>query len=129
MYLAVLYPSGYNAEKYREIEQVHILLESASAEINKSLYSLLPEMALENGLDKAVCKFCSHVSCHNRLSIEYDSWGKSRRYHEAFELAVFRFIQLLLNFVGQRAKATAVMVQLGMQDNLLTIAVEDNGCG
>jgi signal transduction histidine kinase len=129
MYLAALYPNGHQAEKNGEIEQVHVLLESASAEINKSFYSLLPEMALENGLDKAVCKFCSHVSAHSRLSIEYDAWGKSQRYHEAFELAVFRFIQLLLNFVVQQAKATGAMVQLGMQDNRLTITREDNGCG
>lgn len=129
MYLSVLYPSGQKTDKHKEIQQVHVLLEGVSAEISKSLSSLLPETALENGLDEAVCKFCSHVSGHSRLFIEYDAWGKSQRYHEAFELAVFRFIQILLNFVVLRAKATEVIVQLGMQDNLLTIAVEDNGTG
>ncbi|HEV7331527.1 MAG TPA: hypothetical protein VGN63_10855 [Flavisolibacter sp.] len=129
MYLAAVHPSGHDRKENRDFEQVHALLESAYGEINKSLYSLMPEIALENGLDEAVRKYCNHLTSHKLLSIEYDSWGCSQRYHEAFELSVFRFIQMLLNYMLRQAMATEAVVQLGMRDNLLTISVEDNGSG
>lgn len=129
MYLAAVHPAGYDSKEKRDFEQVHALLNSAYGEINKSLYSLMPETALENGLDEAVRKYCSHLTSHKLLSIEYDSWGCQQRFHEAFELSVFRFIQILLNYILRQASATEAMVQLGISDNRLTITVEDNGSG
>jgi signal transduction histidine kinase len=129
MYLAAIQSSGPDRKEKGDFEQVHVLLESAYGEINMSLYSLMPEMALENGIDEAVRKYCSHLTSHKLLSIEYDSWGCRQRFHEAFELSVFRCIQTLLNYMIRQATATSAVVQLSIREHLLTVSVEDNGPG
>jgi two-component system, NarL family, sensor kinase len=127
MYLNALQAVESETKAEENYKNVHALLDSAYVEINKSLYSLMPEVTLENGLDETLRKYCSHLSTHNLLSIAYDSWGVARRYHEAFELSVFRFVQMLINHILQHNKATIAVVQMGMGSNTLTIAVEDNG--
>lgn len=129
MYFNAVHATQNETELKGSLEKVHALLDSAYAEINKSLYSLMPEVALEHGIDEAVRKYCSHLTTHRLLSIEYDSWGTERRYHEAFELSVFRFVQMLINYILQHDKATIAIVQMGMRSHALTIAVEDNGTG
>lgn len=129
MYLNAVQANKKGEEPAEDFQKLNTLLEKAYQEINKSLYSLMPEVALEAGLDEAVRKFCSHLTAHNMLSIEYDCWGNDKRYHAAFELSVFRFVQMVMNFIVQQATATEAMVQIGMQRDVLTITIEDNGKG
>jgi signal transduction histidine kinase len=129
MYLNAVHATNDETYLKASFGKVHTLLDSAYVEINKSLYSLMPEMAMENGLEEAVRRYCSHLTTHKLLTVEYDSWGTARRYHEAYELSVFRVVQMLVNYILQHGKATFAVVQIGIRPTNLSIAVEDNGTG
>lgn len=129
MYLNAVQANKKEEAPTEDFQKLNTLLENAYQEINKSLYSLMPEVALESGLDEAVRKYFNHLKSHTALLIEYDCWGNDKRFHSAFELSIFRFIQMVMSYILEQKKASEAMVQMGIQEGTLTIAIEDNGTG
>ena len=104
------------------------LLNEATLEVRKTSHNLMPELLLQQGLDRALRRYCNNIS-NSKLVIEYDSWGEIKRYKSSFELSVYRIVQELLNNILKHSKASQAMVQMSLQENVLAITVEDNGVG
>lgn len=105
------------------------LLDEASKEIRKTSHNLMPEVLLQHGIDEALSRYCSNISNVSSIIIEYDSLGNISRFVESFELSVYRIIQELLNNILKHSKASHALVQVSQQNDILTIAIEDNGIG
>ena len=65
----------------------------------------------------------------DQLTVQYDSWGDLARYKPGFELSVYRIVQELLGNIIKHSKATQAIVQLSVNQNTLSLTVEDNGIG
>lgn len=104
------------------------LLDEATKEIRKTSHNLMPEVLMQHGLDEALSRYCNNIS-HRNLTVQYDSWGDLQRFHNSFELTVYRIAQELLNNVLKHSGASEAMVQLNHRDNILFLTVEDNGAG
>ncbi|KIC95999.1 tetratricopeptide repeat-containing sensor histidine kinase [Flavihumibacter solisilvae] len=104
------------------------LLNEATQEIRKTSHNLMPEILLANGLDEALRWYCNNIS-GDLLSVQYDSWGDLRRYKPGFELSVYRIVQELLGNIIKHSKATQAIVQMSVNENTLSLTVEDNGIG
>jgi signal transduction histidine kinase len=63
------------------------------------------------------------------LQVQYAAYGAIGRFTISFELTVYRIVQELLNNIVKHSKATLAIVQLSMQENYLSITIEDNGVG
>jgi len=105
------------------------LLDETSVRVRNTAHNLLPEILMQHGLEKAINKYCNNISNDSFLTVRFYSLGGVERYALNFELAVYRIVQELLNNIIKHAKATEVLVQLGVQHNVLFITVEDNGIG
>ena len=84
---------------------------------------------MQHGLDEAVRRFCQSISNDQVLQIQYAAYGEISRFALSFELTVYRIVQELLNNIVKHSKATAAAVQLSLQDDFLSITIEDNGVG
>jgi len=105
------------------------MLDEASAEIRKTAHNLMPDILTKFGLDDAVQAYCDKMSVHNKLVLNYQSVGNIGRFHEEFELSVYRIIQELLNNIIKHAQAGRALVQFAEHDILLTVSIEDDGKG
>lgn len=110
-------------------QQAINMLDDASADVRKTAHNLMPDMLTRFGLDEAVQVFCSNVSMRNELVVNYQSVGQIGRYHDSFELAIYRIVQELVNNIIKHANAHEALVQFTRQDNVLTISIEDDGVG
>jgi signal transduction histidine kinase len=104
------------------------LLDEASQSVRKTAHNLMPEVLIRFGLESALQRFCNNLS-NDSLHIQFDSWGKIGRFPASFELSVYRIVQELLNNIIKHSKATEALLQMSMQEDVLCIAVEDNGVG
>lgn len=105
------------------------LLDEAVTEVRKTSHKLMSEILMQYGLDYAIGKYCNSINNNNAIRFVYDSWGDIGRFHDSFELSVYRIVQELLNNVLKHSKASLALVQVNKQDNILFITIEDNGVG
>ncbi|QMU27647.1 tetratricopeptide repeat-containing sensor histidine kinase [Adhaeribacter radiodurans] len=115
--------------QHKGYHQVVDLLDEASVSVRKTAHNLMPEVLMQHGLDKALCRFCNNISNDKLLVVQYDSWGDIGRFAAEFELSVYRIVQELLNNTIKHAHATEAIVQLSYQGNVLSITIEDYGVG
>ena len=119
-------------KELKQLEQtgkVIVLLDDAYVEVRKTSHNLMPEVLLKHGLDEALKRYCNNISSQNKLIVEYDSWGDIKRYKNSFELSIYRIIQELVTNIIKHSKATRALVQISVQDNILSVDIEDNGVG
>ena len=107
---------------------MHLLNEAAS-EVRKTSHNLMPEVLFQYGLDEALRRYCSSLNNSKTLEVQYDSWGAISRFHDSFELSVYRIVQELVNNIIKHSRASRAMVQVSQQESLLSISIEDNGVG
>lgn len=105
------------------------LLDETAVRVRNTAHNLLPEVLMQNGLEKALQKYCANISHDQLLPVRFYSMGNVIRYAHNFELAVYRIVQELLNNIIKHARATEVLVQIGVDDTILFVTVEDNGIG
>ncbi len=115
--------------QHKGYHQVVDLLDEATISVRKTAHNLMPEVLMQHGLDEALRRFCSNISNDKLLVVQYYSWGDFERFAPNFELSVYRIVQELLNNIIKHAKASEAMVQLTLQDQMLSITIEDNGVG
>lgn len=113
----------------KELTRILNLLDETYTEVRKTSHNLMPEVLLKHGLDEAIRRYCCNVSSSQKLVIQYDSWGEFGRYKNSFELSIYRIVQELISNIIKHSKATKALVQMSLQKNLLSIAIEDNGIG
>lgn len=105
------------------------LLDETSVRVRNTAHNLLPEVLMQNGLEKALQKYCANISNDQLLLVRFYSLGNVARYSHNFELALYRIVQELLNNIIKHARATEVLVQIGVDGTILFVTVEDNGVG
>ena len=104
------------------------LLEHASVQVRRTSHNLMPEILLENGLGRALQRYCANIS-NDALQLSFLSVGVLQRQPAHFELALYRIAQELINNIVRHAGASQALVQLSQNGNVLALAVEDNGRG
>lgn len=104
-------------------------LDNATSELRKTAHNLLPDALLEGGLSEAIYYFCNDIEKSTGLTIDYQQYVDLPRFIPTVELSIYRIVQELLQNICKHAKATNVIVQISLAENILNITVEDNGIG
>jgi len=129
MQLNALIDERKELKNFEQTEKMITLLDDAYNEVRKTSHNLMPEVLLKHGLDEALKRYCHNISSQNKLIVEYDSWGDIKRYKSSFELSIYRIIQELVTNIIKHSKATRALVQISVQDHILSVDIEDNGIG
>jgi signal transduction histidine kinase len=106
------------------------MLDSSIREMRRVAYNMMPEALLKFGLDAALRDFCAEINLTGTIQITYQSFGlKDKMIEQSKTITVYRIIQELINNTMKHSGASEMLVQLSMNDNQISITVEDNGKG
>ncbi len=113
-------------EDYTEVMGI---LEHTITEVRNTAHHLMPELLLRLGLAEAVRIFCANIQKVSGIKIEYQYLGYINGLDKNVELIFYRGIQELVQNVVKHAHAHFILVQLSRYKQVLSVTIEDNGCG
>lgn len=120
---------GNITEAVSELKNVRGNIRSVLREVRRIIYDLRP-MALDDlGIIPTVKKHVSTMAETYNTHIELQLIGEEKRLESNYEVAVFRLIQESLQNALKHAEATSVYVTLQIEQDEITIVVQDNGKG
>ncbi len=106
------------------------MLDQSIREMRRVAHNMMPESLVKFGLDTALRDFCSDINSAGTLNVSYQSAGlDNKALPPTTSITVYRIIQELLNNTMKHAKARNALVQLYLEENQLSITVEDDGIG
>ena len=92
-------------------------------------HALRPSDLDELGLVEACRNLCKELEARSSLEVSCQITEPAKRLPPAVELNLFRIIQETLSNAEQHAQATAVSLQMAIQDGFLELSIRDNGRG
>lgn len=111
-----------------ELDDAVGLVESTRDQIRIIAHDLRPPVLDGLGLDLALRSFCEDFSRRTQIDIEYVS-NAPHPAPDAVEVALYRLLQEALSNVAVHAAAERVSVELQEGDEMLRLAVVDDGRG
>jgi len=103
--------------------------DQATSELRRTAHNLMPDVLLEEGIAQAIYYFCKNVEETTPLNIVFHQYGELPPLLPSFEISLYRMVQELLQNIIKHAQATRAIVQLNYGNDLLSITIEDDGCG
>lgn len=116
-------------EALKEIKNVRTMVRTSLYEVRRLIYDLRP-MALDDlGLVPTLKKYLSNTEEYNKIHINFQFLGESRRLDTKYEVALFRLVQESVQNCLKHAEASAIDVKLEINQNVATMIIKDNGKG
>ena len=81
------------------------------------------------GLRVAMQTYCTEFTRHTHLPVVFESDASLPRLPDAYNITLYRTLQETLTNVVKHAQASQVWVDLSMEDDQVTLTVQDNGIG
>jgi signal transduction histidine kinase len=129
LYLGMLDGSAGSAELKKKITETVNVVDQTIEGIRRIIAKLSPLVLEELGLIAAIRKeakdFTKRTGVRTRVAVS-DSVG---RLSNQTETAVYRVVQEALHNVAKHANAKNVTLQMGRQDDILLLVVQDDGVG
>lgn len=112
-----------------EIQSIRQMIGESLREVRRIIYDLRP-MALDDlGLIPTVKKYIIDTEEYSDVNIEFQSIGKEKRFDQKYEVTLFRLMQESLQNAIKHGESTRILVQLTIDENSLSLMVNDNGKG
>jgi signal transduction histidine kinase len=106
------------------------MLDSSINEMRRVAHNMMPEVLLKFGLDTALKDFCNDINKVALLKISYQSIGlKEAVVPQTMAITIYRIVQELISNSLKHASATNAIVQVSLEDQHLSLTVEDDGKG
>jgi two-component system, NarL family, sensor kinase len=108
------------------------MLDSSIKEMRRVAHNMMPEILVRYGLDIALKEFCGELNRSGVINVDYQSIGMDRAaIDQTVSVTIYRIVQELANNAIKHAAASTILVQVHLliQEQLITITVEDNGKG
>lgn len=105
------------------------LLDTGCTELRNISHNLMPSVLIKAGLSSAVRELADKINISGVLKIYFDSEPGNKQLSETAEVHVFRIVQELLSNIIKYADARSVHIQISVQEEFLTLMIEDDGKG
>jgi signal transduction histidine kinase len=129
MQLSVLERQAPGVSKTDTYIDVTGILRQTASDIRKTANNLMPDSLLRLGLADAVTEYISSLQKPSSMKIDVQFYGDVDASEQRLQLIVYRIIQELALNVVKHSHATKALVQIILNEDYLTITVEDNGRG
>lgn len=114
----------------QNFERGIMMIDESIHEMRRLAHNMMPEVLLRYGLNTAVSELCQQINKTGAIQITYDSMGMdSQQLPQSTSITLFRIIQELLNNILKHAQAKTAYLQLAINENHLSITIEDDGIG
>jgi signal transduction histidine kinase len=86
---------------------------------------MLDEIGLASALHWYITRYAKRLN----IAVQFEAMHFERRLSPELETTFYRIIQEALTNVAKHAQATRVLIRLECQESIVTVHIEDNGCG
>ncbi|MGE3189707.1 MAG: ATP-binding protein [Vicinamibacterales bacterium] len=112
-----------------QLASVKALVNRALADLHRVIYDLRPSVLDDLGLLPAIRWLADQHLAARGISVRCEFFGLDGRLAPEVEIALFRVVQEAMANIERHAGAETVLVQVSLEDGLLTVEVEDDGVG
>jgi signal transduction histidine kinase len=117
--------TGHDSKLKNSIIEINDL----ANEIRMFSHNLSPVLLQKKGLREALEQFIKPINESGKLWVQFEMIGSSERTLFRYELMVYNIIQELVQNIIKHSGATEAIIQLIVEENLVSIYTEDNGKG
>ncbi|NQT72632.1 MAG: PAS domain S-box protein [Chloroflexi bacterium] len=111
------------------LSNVESLINELMARVSDLSLNLRPSMLDDLGLLPTLLWHFERYKSQTGIKIVFKHDGLHRRFAPEVETAIYRMVQEALTNVARHAKVQKVNVRLVAKEDMLTVKIEDNGCG
>jgi two-component system, sensor histidine kinase LadS len=121
--------SGKNESGPEKINLAVEEINNLANEVRRFSHSISPVLLQQRGLREALQQFIKPINESGLLYIQFEMLGSQERSSFRYELLIYNIIQELIQNIIKHSGATEAIVQLIIEDGVISIFVEDNGKG
>jgi signal transduction histidine kinase len=129
MYLSTLQHEQEQLKSNSLFGKSYELIDTASDEVRRIAYNMMPEVLVRLGLIPAIQDMCSTISSGKKIQVKLQAYGMEKRLDANTEIMLYRIVQELLNNIIKHSQANEAIVQFNRDGERLMVTVEDNGQG
>ncbi len=118
-----------NPELKERITSSSKILDEAANEVRSISHQMMPQTLINSGLVAALSDMLGKSFNHSGIKYQFSPLNISARFKPDIELCLYRIAQELVNNILKHSGATEATILLSQNENLLILAVEDNGKG
>ncbi len=111
------------------IQNADYVIEEAIKSLKEISNNLSPHILNNFGVARAVNNFINKLTLPMQMKIRFDTNLKNTRFSSNIEAILYRVTCELVNNAIKHSKATQIRVSLNLEDQNITLKVEDNGEG
>ncbi len=111
------------------LDKVIEYLESSIIEIRGLIFKLSPKVQYELGLNAAVESLIESFEQESSLKFHYKYTGSANLLNQKINTIIFRIIRELIINVIKHANAQNVYIDTEVNEDILKVVIEDDGCG
>lgn len=100
-----------------------------SNEVRNMSHSFSPIVLQDKGLHKAVEDFIRNVRNNSLINVQFEWLGDRKEINLQYQIIIYRIVQELMQNMIKHANANNAFVQILIEDDLVSIYVEDDGIG
>ena len=105
-------------------EKAMSLLDESMHEMRRVAHHLMPETLSRYGLKQSVADFCNSVP-----HVKFAYYGDESRIESKIEVMVYRIMHELVSNALKHSKASHILVQITRYEDIISLTVQDDGCG
>lgn len=105
------------------------IVEDALQQVRRLALALRPSMLDDLGLESALRWMANQQAEHSGFTVQFNIVPMETRLAPEIETACFRIVQETLTNIARHARAKHVTIELRREDDMLMMAVQDDGCG
>ncbi|GHT39762.1 hypothetical protein FACS189437_04070 [Bacteroidia bacterium] len=113
-----------NLDDVEHLQNAREMLDQSISELRRVAHHMMPASLLRYGLKPTLEDFCKSVS-----NVQFHYFGEDSRLNDRIEILIYRCVLELVNNAIKYANASTINVQLVQDDALISLTVEDDGCG
>lgn len=122
---------GSNSKNNNNAEMQAITLEVSKVanEIRNFSHQLSPLLLQKNGIVKSIYDLVKSVNKSNGIQLQFESLGSANNLVFQDELMVYNIVQELIQNMIKHSCATEGIIQIILEEDIISLFVEDNGIG
>ncbi len=105
------------------------LLEQTMVEIRDLSHNLIPDVVKRSGLKNALEQYILNIRGSSDIQIEFQFFGNEHPVSEEIRVHIYRMVQELISNSLKHAEGQKILVQIMVNDDAVSITVEDDGKG
>ena len=104
-------------------------INSLANDVRQFSHSFSPILLQKKGLKASLHQFIKPINESGQLNIQLEMIGSHERTSFRYELLIYSIVQELIQNIIKHARATEAIVQIMLEEEIVSIFVEDNGVG